>query len=519
MRRGGWVNLGSIIGACLSAACATEAAVPWDVAAVPEDTVLAVTEDAPASDSVRWTYGGLSELRVDVVSPPAHGTLELDPDGTYTYTPAQDWYGADSFEFEVTTSEGRTSQPGLVEIDISPVEDAPTLTSIPNLTTAVNRPLQYVRFVADEGGGVLEDDQLLTATAVSSAQAPIATADIVTSFVDSGDGGIGELALVPQQDLEGTVTVTLTVDDGSGEVSRAFDIDVVAMVDPPVAYNVARTTRVNQSVDFLLWAADPVAGDPVDTWTVLSPPLHGSVTGAGPSLTYVPDAGFVGTDELTYVASDGETSNIAVVSIVVEGSALFVVADPAVITGSDVQVLSRMQAMGLDVVVADDNVVQTADAVGMDLVVLSASSGSGNINTKFRDVDVPVLTWERFLWDDMGMTATSAAPDAGIVSIDQIDIADRFHPASGGLSGTGITVFTVAANMVWGIPTADARVVATEPGGAPVVFVYEPGDALYGGLTAPAKRVGFFLPDDAGGNLAADGDWLLQCALQEALSR
>ena len=70
-----------------------------------------------------------------------------------------------------------------------------------------------------------------------------------------------------------------------------------------------------------------VASDPTDdelTFSVVSPPLHGDLTDDGcPEsgvCSYVPDSGFVGTDNFTFRATDdlGAQSNVATVTISVE---------------------------------------------------------------------------------------------------------------------------------------------------------------------------------------------------------
>ena len=55
---------------------------------------------------------------------PAHGSVVVNADGTWTYTPAQDYNGNDSFQ--VTASDGRgASTPLNVNLGIIPVNDAP----------------------------------------------------------------------------------------------------------------------------------------------------------------------------------------------------------------------------------------------------------------------------------------------------------------------------------------------------------------------------------------------------------
>ena len=54
-----------------------------------------------------------------VVEGPAHGTVEMAPDGTFTYTPEADFAGADSFTYEVSDGQGGTDT-ATVAITVAP---------------------------------------------------------------------------------------------------------------------------------------------------------------------------------------------------------------------------------------------------------------------------------------------------------------------------------------------------------------------------------------------------------------
>ena len=54
-----------------------------------------------------------------------------------------------------------------------------------------------------------------------------------------------------------------------------------------------------------------------------------------------------------------------------------------------------------------------ADATGKALVIISSTVSAGTVGTKFRDVAVPVITWETALYAPMNMTDGSLSSTTG----------------------------------------------------------------------------------------------------------
>jgi streptogrisin C len=93
-----------------------------DAYSVDEDTTLTVP--APGvlgndSDADR------DPLTAAPVAGPEHGTLALEPDGSFAYTPDADFHGTDTFTYRADDGGGTTSQPVTVTITVRPVNDAP----------------------------------------------------------------------------------------------------------------------------------------------------------------------------------------------------------------------------------------------------------------------------------------------------------------------------------------------------------------------------------------------------------
>ena len=70
-----------------------------------------------------------ASLRLDItavlVSGPSHGTLDLNADGSFTYTPNADYHGPDSFTYRAFDGE-LSSEIATVSLTVNPVNDVPT---------------------------------------------------------------------------------------------------------------------------------------------------------------------------------------------------------------------------------------------------------------------------------------------------------------------------------------------------------------------------------------------------------
>jgi VCBS repeat-containing protein len=78
---------------------------------------------------------------------PSHGTLALNPDGSFTYTPTANFNGADSFTYRASDGVG-SSSPATVNITVTAVNDAPVANS-DTATTAEDNSVTIAVLVND----------------------------------------------------------------------------------------------------------------------------------------------------------------------------------------------------------------------------------------------------------------------------------------------------------------------------------------------------------------------------------
>jgi large repetitive protein len=238
-------------------------------------------------------------LTYTVVQPPANGTLS----GTapnLTYEPAADYYGPDSFTFQVTDSSGVTSNMATVSLTVQPVDDIPVAQS-QSVSTDEGTPVAITLVGTD-----VEGDSL-TYTVVQ----PPANGTL--------SGTAPNLTYQPAANYHGPDSFTFQVTDSSGVTSNVATISLTvrSINDAPVALAQSVSTDEDIPVSITLVGTD-IDGDSL-TYTVVQQPTHGTLSGTLPNLTYQPAANYHGPDSFTFQVTDssGVTSNVATVSLTV----------------------------------------------------------------------------------------------------------------------------------------------------------------------------------------------------------
>jgi len=200
---------------------------------------------------------------------------------------------------------------------------------------------------------------------------------------------------------------------------------------------------------------------------------------------------------------------------------LYVAGIPAngVTPAGDQTVINRLTSvLGHEVTVIDDDAVVSANAAGMDLVLVSSTVTSGSVNTKLRDIAVPLINWERGLTDDFLLSSPGSA--VNVQTDINITTFGEGHRLGGGLVAGPVTVrqttgtfnATSSSNLAPG-----ARVIATASTGEPAILMVEKGLLLRGNDPAPAERIHVFLNDEGLSALTPSGITLFDSWIAEGL--
>ncbi|MEM5449363.1 hypothetical protein [Paraburkholderia guartelaensis] len=187
----------------------------------------------------------------------------------------------------------------------------------------------------------------------------------------------------------------------------------------------------------------------------------------------------------------------------------------------DDKVIAHLEQRGMIVKLVDEDAPVSA-AKGEDLVIISSVvSARDMVGTPFRDVPVPLLTWESDLFDSLRFTGQKRGEDFGEVAKEHyVNVVNAPSPIAGGVSAGKRWVYPRDDEMGWGKPGPGATIIATiagEPSHA-VVFAYEKGATMDYDFIAPARRVALFLGNRSFEKLSADGDAIFDAAVNWAVS-
>ncbi len=263
-----------------------------------------------------------SPLTAVLVSGPAHGTLTLNSNGSFTYTPASNFNGTDSFTYKARAGQV-DSQIATVTITVSPVNNPPFFDPIAAQTVLEGAALQSVLITGVSPGPLDEAGQAVTLTAVSSDPSIVPNPAISPATATAVP--TRTLTYQPVPNANGTVTITVTAQDSGGTAdggvdtfTRMFTITVAEVNNPPTAGADSQTTLEDTALVFA--AADLTLNDsrgPANesaqtlTVTAVSPTsaAGGAVSLAGGLVTYTPPKDFNGLDSFTYTVCDDGTTN------------------------------------------------------------------------------------------------------------------------------------------------------------------------------------------------------------------
>lgn len=408
-----------------------------DEFAASEDTLLEVV--APGVLANDSDVDG-DALTVRVVTQPTNGTLQMKPDGSFSYQPDANWNGDDSFVY-VASDGVLESAPVAVTLKVAAVDDAPV--ARPDTLNGARE--DEPSFIADatlldndsDPDGALQNPQL------DVVQAP------AHGVLTRTNGGFN---YAPTPDFNGADSFTYRIKNGDLWSNAALVSFVVAPVnDAPVTLSTNATGNEDEPLTIALSGAD-VDGDAL-TYQIVRAPARGTLTLDGANAIYTPAPDFNGADSFTFRAFDGALwSESAIVSLqiapvndapVASGQAVSTASNTAktiALSGSD------LDGDALTFAVLSQPANGTLRASGANWIYTPNSGYSGTDSFTFRAFDGAL--WSNPATVSITIAAALPVATASTVSLleDRVVTVQLAGTASGGASINVWSVLSGASN-------------------------------------------------------------------------
>ncbi len=249
-------------------------------------------------------------LIAQIIEGPDSGTVDLEPNGSFTYIPNAGFSGTDSFSYAAVDEDNAQSDPATVQITVSEIVIGAPIVEPDFYATNEDEPLSILSY----DYGVLANDSDTSGVDTLSAQLYQTTSNGNLTFNSDGT-----FSYTPNTNYFGADTFYYQAFNGflySGPAVVTLTINPVN--DAPIATGFFVETEENISVilDFAGNVTDPETPSDSLEYQILVLPIHGNMV----DNVYFPDTSFYGEDSLTYVAIDDELlqSEPATVHIIVE---------------------------------------------------------------------------------------------------------------------------------------------------------------------------------------------------------
>ncbi|MBE4235709.1 tandem-95 repeat protein, partial [Vibrio parahaemolyticus] len=158
-----------------------------------------VVEDTPTIINVLGndTFEGDGKVvSLDANNGPVNGSVSVNPDGSVTYTPNDNYHGIDSFTYIVTS--GGVSESAIVEVNVTPANDAPVAKD--DIATTQEDTAVTIDVLPNDTD--VDGDKLsIESVSVPKEQGTVEVVD-------------GKLVFTPAENFNGDAEITYTVTDG-----------------------------------------------------------------------------------------------------------------------------------------------------------------------------------------------------------------------------------------------------------------------------------------------------------------
>ena len=273
---------------------------------------IVVAEDGSAEFLIRAVDVDSSPLATEISKNPTNGKISV-VNGKNVYTPNPDFNGSDSFEIAVSDGvPGAAAVKYTVDVSVTPVNDAPVITSAATGTVAENAATSTVVYTAAASDVDANDERTYALTGTDAALFDV-------------NATTGAVTLKASANFEAKSSYNVNVvatDKGGLTATQAVVIGVTDVNEAPSFAAASQSVSTNEdtaTAAITLAATDVDQGDLL-TYTAATP-SNGTVQVNGSTVVYTPKTDFHGSDSFVVTATDRngltatQTINVSVASV------------------------------------------------------------------------------------------------------------------------------------------------------------------------------------------------------------
>ncbi len=293
---------------------------------------------------------------------PANGTTAIIGGDTVSYTPNGGFVGTDNFTYTIEDGFGGSAT-ATATVTVANVNDPPVVDAVPNQNNLENEGVSLQVVASDVDG---PNPLTYSATGLP----PNLTLNAGTGLIS----GTVSFDAVVHPAPQNVYAVTVDVSDGIATTPINFDWTIADVNRSPVAVDDSANTVHDTAVTVDVLANDSDADGDTLTVAAATAPANGTAAvNVNNTVSYTPDAGFVGTDSFSYTIEDGFGGS-ATATVTVD------VTNQAPVAVDDVYATQQNQALSI---AAPGVLVNDSDADGDALtavLVSNASNGTAALN-------------------------------------------------------------------------------------------------------------------------------------------
>ena len=418
-------------------------------APVASDDSNSINEDSTLTVAAPGVLGNDTDadgdsLSATLASGPSHGTLTLEADGSFSYTPAANYFGGDSFTYTIGDGNGG-SDTATVSITVSNVNDDPVAND-DTATVDEDSSANAIAVLSNDNDGP-DVGETLTITAIGTgANAP----QHGSASIGTG-ANAGSILYTPAANYFGGDSFTYTIGDGNGGSDTATVSITVTSVNDPPSFTKGSNQTVNEDAgaqSVTGWATNISAGPANESGQSVSFVVstdNGTLfsgqpsVGANGTLTYTPAANAYGSATVSVKAKD-------------TGGGLDTSAEQTfTITVNPVNDAPSF-TKGADQTVNEDAGPQTVAGWATNISRGPSNESAQTVSFAVTNNNNALFSAQPAVSSTGELTFTSDAHANGVATV-YVKIKDNGGTANGGVDESGAQTFTITVNPVNDAPT------------------------------------------------------------------